>query len=70
MIGEMKLKLDHIKTAREIIGAYGECAGLTCPNCGSRQYPEDSSGEVVKCLDCGEPYCLPYGYYWHTNNWR
>jgi len=67
MFDARELLLDHIKIGRLV---YGTGAGVQCPNCGSRQYPEGSSGDVLKCLDCGEPYCLPYGYYWHTNNWR
>lgn len=52
-----------MKEAREVKGDYGECAGVTCPYCGMREYPAGIDGEVVECGDCGNKYSLPRGYY-------
>ncbi|MDD5700835.1 MAG: hypothetical protein PHU23_02190 [Dehalococcoidales bacterium] len=52
--------IKKLKYGREVIGAYGESAGVTCPHCGCRQYPDREA--VAKCLSCGLLYRVPEGY--------
>jgi len=47
-----------MKIATEIIGAYGEHRGVTCPYCGGRNYHTSWIGWVVKCPQCAEEYYL------------
>ena len=50
-----------IKTAKEIIGDYGESGcGVHCPYCFSRDYPQTDN--IANCLTCGNPYLIPTGY--------
>jgi transcription elongation factor Elf1 len=44
---------------KEIIGAYGESSGVSCPRCGARQYPEAERGSVIFCDECGAPFRTP-----------
>ena len=52
-----------VKVAREIIGAYGEQAGIQCPWCATRQYPYGRAGLIIRCDTCGELFELPSGYF-------
>lgn len=55
-----------IKTAREIVGDYGESSGVHCPHCGGKEYPEGRGGiwkdKFAKCSYCGNIYIIPHGY--------
>ena len=49
----------NIPTGREVIGAYGESRGVTCPHCGGRNYPRQSQ---AVCVFCEGVYLVPRGY--------
>jgi len=51
----------EVKVAREIIGGFGECRGVVCPECGGREYPLGTRG-CAKCSYCGNVYEIPRGY--------
>ena len=44
-----------IKTAATI-GRVDECLEVRCPWCGSLDYPEDNTNEIVTCSTCGNEY--------------
>ena len=56
-----------IKTGKQLIGSYGECRGISCPECGTRQYPQVKANAyehpIVICDSCQSSYRVPYGYY-------
>jgi DNA-directed RNA polymerase subunit RPC12/RpoP len=54
------LNFDTLKYGKEIIGAYGESSAVSCPACGSREYPHHQV--YAKCLGCGELYRIPETY--------
>ncbi len=47
--------------AAEIISAQGESAGVTCPKCGCREFPQRQT--IDQCRSCGQIYRIPQGYY-------
>ena len=50
-----------IKTAKEVIGDYGESGcGVHCPYCFGKQFPQ--TDHIATCLTCGNPYQVPIGY--------
>jgi len=54
-----------IKFGKEVIGAYGESAGVSCPYCGTRNYPTARYNygiQIRDCNICGNPFLIPYGY--------
>ena len=61
MVKEM-VEIGEIRQAREIIGDYGETAGIICPHCGGKEYPYGTGGKFAKCSYCGNVYELPLGY--------
>ena len=56
----------QIKTGKTIVGCYGECSGVHCPECGARDYPQVKYSAfehpIVSCQSCEQPYRVPEGY--------
>ena len=57
------MKEHKLRCGDEVIGSYGECGGVSCPFCATRQYPPGEGGEVKVCVTCGNGFFLPFGYY-------